>query len=385
MASRFSRGNAVFVVCLVAVLAFYVWLVSVGTWSHWPSLTAVYDQLASAFLHGQLALESEPDPALLAVPDPYDPAARKGIPFPLDVSLYEGKFYLYFGPVPALVLAAAKLLAPGRLGDAYLVFVFTAGLFIVQSLFALNIWKRFFQDAPLWSLAFALLVLGLAAPAGWLLSTASIYSASIMGGAFFFCAGLYSAFRALDAIPISRLHLALAGAFWAAAVGSRMTQVLPVVVLALLVCVAIIVRRSASRNIWAHARHLLALLLPLGLGAAALGWYNWARFGSVLETGISYQLSGGFQQHQDELFSPLYILQNLANYLFAPARLGYAFPYFKPTHGLRESVIAGFPLPEYLLVIDHDRSFDHLTVPALLDRQHHSRVTAVPAPHRLGS
>jgi len=125
-----------------------------------------------------------------------------------------------------------------------------------------------------------------------------------------------------------------------------MTQVLPVVLLALLVCVAIIVRRSASTNMGAHARHLLALLLPLGLGAAALSWYNWARFGSVLETGISYQLSGGFQQHLNDLFSPLYVIQNLANYLFAPARLGYAFPYVKPTHGLRDSVIAGFPLPD---------------------------------------
>ncbi len=132
----------------------------------------------------------------------------------------------------------------------------------------------------------------------------------------------------------------LTGAAWALAIGSRITQALPVAALTALLCIEMLGPRH--RGGW---RALLALILPLGLGLAVLGWYNWARFGSVFETGISYQLSQGFQAHPDQLFSPLYILQNLANYLFALPGLGYSFPYLKPYHGFRASVIAGLPMP----------------------------------------
>jgi hypothetical protein len=174
-----------------------------------------------------------------------------------------------------------------------------------------------------------------------------VYSAAVMGGGFFLMAGLYTAFRALDADEISRRDLALAGASWAAAVGSRMTQVVPVILLTLLAGAVILAHQRKTEARESSVKVMLALAIPLALGAAALGWYNWARFGSVLESGIMYQLSGGFQEHRTELFSPVYIVQNLCNYLFAIPRLGYAFPYFKPTFGFRKTVLAGLPLPEF--------------------------------------
>ena len=64
--------------------------------------------LATAFEHGSFSLEAKPNPALLALPDPYDPSARAGINYPKDFSLYKGRYYLYFGPVPALILAIFK-------------------------------------------------------------------------------------------------------------------------------------------------------------------------------------------------------------------------------------------------------------------------------------
>src|SRR5512138_3165578 len=86
------------------VIILYLWLTTVGTWTHWPGGWQVYDALAASFRHGQLALAEKPDPALLALPDPYDPVARADIPYPRDLSLFEGRFYAYFGPVPALIL-----------------------------------------------------------------------------------------------------------------------------------------------------------------------------------------------------------------------------------------------------------------------------------------
>ena len=64
---------------------------------------------------------------------------------------------------------------------------------------------------------------------------------------------------------------------------------------------------------------LTGLLLPLAIGAGLLGWYNWARFGSVLETGLRFQLSGiNYLEYYNDVFSTKYVLLNLRYYLFTP-------------------------------------------------------------------
>ena len=72
---------------------------------------------------------------------------------------------------------------------------------------------------------------------------------------------------------------------------------------------------------------LTSLCLPLVIGLAFLGWYNWARFDSVFETGFYYELAGPFlQKYSHVLFSPLYLLPNLYNYLIMRPKLKYGFP-----------------------------------------------------------
>src|SRR5574340_1057878 len=105
--SRHAKGLAVVCGCIALVLTFYLWLGSLGTWTRWPQSTNWYGQLASAFLHGQISLLQQPDSDLLALSDPYNPSQLANVPYPLDYSLYEGKFYFYVGPVPALLLAPA--------------------------------------------------------------------------------------------------------------------------------------------------------------------------------------------------------------------------------------------------------------------------------------
>ena len=121
--------------CCILVLTVYTWLISVGTWTRWPTRWNSYDSLATSFRHGQLDLQMAPDAALLALPDPYDPAARTGVPSPQDVSLYRGRFYLYFGPVPALIVLVVKTVIDGLIGDQILVFAFVSGIFLIQAFF----------------------------------------------------------------------------------------------------------------------------------------------------------------------------------------------------------------------------------------------------------
>ena len=102
---------SIFSVFLVIIV--YVWFVSYGQWTHWKTNTTWYDQLAISFEHGQLSLQVTPSPALLALHDPYDPVERKPLGYNNyigDLSLYQGKYYLYFGPAPVIIDLALKLL-----------------------------------------------------------------------------------------------------------------------------------------------------------------------------------------------------------------------------------------------------------------------------------
>jgi hypothetical protein len=80
----------------------------------WTPYTRYYDRQADAFLAGSLSLLEKPPAELLALANPYDYHNREGLGYLWDASLYRGKYYLYWGPVPALVAAGVKLNPPGR-------------------------------------------------------------------------------------------------------------------------------------------------------------------------------------------------------------------------------------------------------------------------------
>ena len=326
---KLARALGASALAALLVIVVYVWFVSVGYWTWWPKTTYTYDLLGSAFRGGQLSLQDGPDPALLALQNPYDPAQRVGIQFPWDASLYGGKYYLYWGPTPGFFLALIKLFYSGQIADQYLVFVFVLGTFGFGCLFLLAVWRRYFIfDVPAGTIFLSFLALGLVGPATWLLNRPAGYEAAISGGQFLFMAGLYLAASAsLDASP-STTKLGLAGACWVFAVGSRASIVFPVAVMTLVILVRL-VRMAGIPS--AAVKPMAALGVPLALGAAALGWYNWARFGSPTEFGLRYQLTLiDLYALYSQAFSISYIADNLHNYLLNTVAVSRTFPFLTP-------------------------------------------------------
>jgi hypothetical protein len=332
--SKLTRVHFLAGLVVLLVIAVYGWFISVGYWTNWPKTTNYYDMLATSFQHNQLSLQIKPDPILLAMPDPYDIYARQAQPditYLFDGSFYNGKFYLYWGPVPALILLPFKYVFQGEIGDQVLVFAFVSGLFIFLTLLILKIWGRFFGNLPAWTVLFGILLAGLIIPRTWILNQPRIYEASIESGQFFLIGGLYFAFIALDAPTPSFWGLVTSGIFWSAAVGSRNILALPVIFMTLMIVWWIIRYHRQDTTRAQKAINLTGFLLPLALGAGLLGWYNWARFGSVLESGLRFQLSGiNYREYYNELFSTRYILLNLRYYLFTPYRFVHGFPFIKP-------------------------------------------------------
>ena len=326
---------------LLIVVGIYFWFTSV---SH--DLTSrYYYLLASSFRNGELSLPLNPDPALLKLSNPYDPAARQGIKVPQDVSLYKGKFYLYWGPGPAFLLAIAEPLLPGQIGEVYVLFVSMCGIFLAQYLLIMYLWQRFFPQIPRWMVMLSVGFAGLANPALWLLCQPKLYETAIAAAQFFFISGLACAIFALSRKPVSNIGLILAGTLWALAAATRLTIVFAVFFMTLMMIYWIF--RINRASFVKFVLGLVPLGVPLFLGAAGLAWYNWARFGALSETGFTYQLAGPYlQKHMHELFLPGYIFQNLYNYLLHPFTVKAAFPFLYPVRGLIRSVLP-LPLPPF--------------------------------------
>lgn len=350
---KISLSNALQWIRILAVLfalfviLFYVWLISIGLWTRWPATTNYYDQLASAFQHGQLYLEQQPDPRLLQLSNPYDPETRSGISTPLDVSLYNGKFYLYWGPVPGLILSIFKPVFPNDVGDQYLVFAILSSIFILEILVILKLRELFFPDIPTWVILLSILVAGLALPYAWMFNNPRVYDVAIGSGQFFFLAGFYLSIKMFGSTTRPVYKLILIGSLWALTIGSRLTQVLLIGFMSLMIFMQITKPCFQRKAIKDAIPFALALAMPIATGIALLGWYNWARFGSVLETGFNYALAGPYlQSFAKQLFLPIYIPQNLYNYLFNSINIRDTYPFLKSALGQTAPIFPFYILPK---------------------------------------
>jgi hypothetical protein len=329
-----------------AIILYYVWCVTIGLWTEWPHEMNYYDLQATAFSHGQLALEVQPDPALLALGmNACEPENRRGISTLWDATFYEGKYYLYWGPVPALLLTVVKLFYTGEVGDNVVTFAFLSGTFLFMTMIILELWKRYFSRTPHWAILLAIAFAGLVNPMTYILFGPRVYEASIIAAQFFLIGGLYWLFSAFESPSI--LRFSLVGIFLACVVGSRTALLPPVALLAFIALVWAVWFHRANAT-----KYITAIVLPLLIGAASYAWYNYARFGAITEFGLSYQLTA-FNQLEDTTFSLAFVPFNTYKSLFNPFELRGRFPYFFPLRWMGPASMEESYPENYVLFAEH--------------------------------
>ncbi|HEY5983709.1 MAG TPA: hypothetical protein VIU38_09575 [Anaerolineales bacterium] len=332
---------------VLAVLVMYVFLVSLGRWTYWPETSRYYDDLAAAFQSGQLNLDIEAPPALLALSNPYEPSARNSVPETRksvdevwDLSFYNGKFYLYWGPVPALLLLVTRVGYPGPIPDQYLVFGFAVGLFFFEVLLLFKLHRSLFPKVPNTLFLMSVVLAGLAFPIPVLLSRAAVYEATILGGQFFLLGGLYIAARAVEKDKVSRPLMILAVMFWGLAAGSRTIALIPATFLTFVLIYWGLRKAGRTRGPFQVALFCLQIGWPLVLTLIATAWYNWARFGSIFETGLRYTLTfHNLQKFYGETFSAAYVLPSLWTYLLSGFDIARRFPFLVIGYGHSPSLL----------------------------------------------
>lgn len=328
-ATREKRTHWALGLTLAGVLTVLWWYTTAGTFLKWyPYYHTYYDRLAEAFLNGQTHLLEKPDPNLLALSNPYPYENRAGAKYLWDVSFYNGKFYLYWGPTPALLLAGLKLLVHQVIEDQILVVGFLLGIAGLLVGVGYSLWRWSDHHGPRWLPAALFPALGLNLYLLWPTGRPGVYEAAILGGQFFFLLSITCLIKATTTNAPSYGWYGVAGVGFALAMGSRMPLVLSVGWVTLMV-----VWRSWSvfrREPAIMFRQVGAFLFPILFGGSLLLWYNVARFGNLLETGLSYQL--GIPEYPPErswLFSWKYIVPNSYQYFLRQPLFQAVFPFVR--------------------------------------------------------
>jgi hypothetical protein len=260
---------------LLAIVAYT--LIAANHGSLWqPSKYAYFNYLADAFLHGQLHLRVAPASAH-------------------DLSLFNGRSYLYWPPFPALVLL--PFVAVWGVAVSDILVTIGLGVFNV-ALIALLLRRASERDVIQLSTAQrSLLVLFFAlgtthtalAPYGRVWYTGQLvgfacvtlaYLAvlSLKGMPAFFCAGL-----ALGGALLTRNHLVFAGLWPACYLLWRHWQVV-------------------NERGWRLAGLMLAGIAPIVAAVTLLGGYNWLRFGNALDNGLAYHRMSAFFARDYQLY-----------------------------------------------------------------------------------
>jgi hypothetical protein len=317
----------------LAVELLYLFVISAGRFTHWPVMTSYMNDLAEGFRHWHLHLATEPPAALLAKPNPFDPA-NAGY-WLWDASFHGGHYYLYWGPIPALLLAAVKTVfrISTAVGDQHVVFCLTTLQLVAGTLLIERAGRLLYDRPPLALEVAAVLAVGCANPILYNLARPAVYEAAIVGGQAFLLLGMVFALDAVAAAALRPGRLLAAGAAWAAAFGCRMSVGPAVALLAAVTLLGIVAgkadlrRRLLSSAIWLGA--------PLALGLGTFLLYNRLRFDGWFDFG---------QRHQLTWISlgvgPRFITTNIYTYVRRPPIFSCRFPF---AYALQDFGARAFP------------------------------------------
>jgi hypothetical protein len=321
---------------VICIEVSYIFIITAGTFTDWPTWNANYDLQAEGFRSGHLYLTVQPPAELLAKKDPFDPANA-----PLwfwDASLHGGHYYLYWGPLPALVIAGYKAAfhITKPVGDQYPLFFFYTLYLLAGTLLIDRMAKRLFGGIPLWLEILAVLVFAYGNPTPFMIATPGIYEAAIAGGQAFLLLGTLFACDAVDRRgdgSYARRAQVLAGVAFALGLGCRVSIGPPVALIALWTAVSLWRRNSEGAPWRRPLAALLRIMAPVTIMAALLLVYNKLRFEAWLDFGMSSQMST--MQFRT---SSQYVLPNLWSYLFRPLAVSCQFPFVSILPGSK-----GFP------------------------------------------
>ncbi len=286
-----------------------------------------YAQTFDAWQRGQLHLETEVDPVLAELENPYDRSVRHeaGADAEWDKAFYNGKYYSYFGIAPVVFVYYPIWLCTGKLPTpALAAAVFSAAGMVFLILLLLTLLRRYCRRVNL-----LLLLCGIAAAAsasGLFLCAnyADRYYVAVAAGTCFLCLFLWLGLEAVMANTQRSRCLLLAGCGTAIAAAVLSRPLISLYALLLVPPFWTFIRRK-DLHVRCKVAAAASFAVPLVIGAAVTMTYNAARFSSPLDFGSTYQLT--VSNIAANRISLREFPAALVYYFLNPVQLGGTFPY----------------------------------------------------------
>ncbi len=279
--------------------------------------------LVDAILEGKTSINIEPSEELKNLENPYDSTQREEMEYSFDTAYYDGKYYVYFGIVPAIILFVPfKLITGTYLSTIEGTFLFVILSVVASTILIIQIYKRWFKKVP-FNLLFLFIITGCFSGLYiWNTWRMWVYELVLMAGYFFVQLGLICILKATkDKENVNLKYVFLSCLSMALAVGCRPTLVLASIIL-IPFLYQILKQAYGNKSL---KKTFISIIVPYIIVAIPLMIYNYARFGNIFEFGAKYQLTIVDVTNLSERYKD--IPKGLYQYLIQPPQLKEEFPY----------------------------------------------------------
>lgn len=297
-----------------------------------------YNHLADAIISGRPWLDLHVPDWLQGLQDPYDTSVRTryahltGEPSYWDYAFFKGKYYSYFGVLPALLTFVPWKIVTGHdLRNDVVVVLFAVGFIVAAIYFLHRLYKRYFVNSSFGMFLLSCVFLINSSGLLTLVYLPKIYSIPILASFMFSLLGLGAWIGARTGDHLSKSSLFLGALCISATLACR-----PQFVLTVLLAVPLFWQEikegwfAGTRGI----RNVICVVVPFLVVGSGVMFYNKIRFGSVFNFGVTYNLTGFDVAHRSN--SLMRIPWGLWMYLFQPINSNPNFPFIqtiKPIKG----------------------------------------------------
>jgi hypothetical protein len=283
--------------------------------------------LVDALANGRTWLDYGTPENLLKAERPYDNLYRmaNGYEFDKDVmwdwAWYKGKFYCYFGVVPAVILYLPyKLITGEYLSNRAGVFLFTAiAIVLMASLWRFCV-KKYMPNAGFAFFTLSFFTLFFASGLWAQIRFPRVYSIAKTSGLMFALAGILLLLKSTENEKVNRLKVFFACLCFALIAGCRPNMIF------VSLLVPFVLWKYRSRKL------LPFVVIPYLIAAVPLCAYNYVRFESIFEFGVKYNLTA-YGVPADTLLNPIgkiiKTFSGFVSYLFSPYEYHLNFPFVK--------------------------------------------------------
>ena len=293
-----------------------------------------YQKLTESLLDGKFYLKESPSKKLSAMNNPYNPKERENIfqdsdsYYLWDVAYYNNNYYVYFGITPVITTYIPYYLLTGNHIDNNIVNSIAIVITIISFVFLIKfIMERYFNNKNT-GLLILLSSFGLLSSHFMILYASrrpDFYTIPIIYGIMFSLIGLNLWLRSQQKDGTLNKKLLLLGSICMALVSGCRPQLL------LISFSSIIIFWDSFKNKKIFSKNsikeTICFILPYIIIAIFMMYYNYVRFGSILDFGANYNLTTNDMTSRGIYFERF--LSAIYYYLFACPRITNVFPFIE--------------------------------------------------------